>query len=787
MVLGETIRIVRDIWKMYGKISEVHIEMARELKQAKEKRQRTALNMLSNQRTNFRIKLLLQEFASPEYKIEDVRPQSLSQQEIFKIFESYALENGQEVPDDIQVIVDNLGNPSKHVSGNEIMRYRLWLEQQYLSPYTGQPIPLSKLFTTAYEIEHVIPQSRYYDDSLSNKVICESEVNKDKGRMLGYEYILKNGGKIVNGTGGRRYKILDHIQYEEFVKKHYTANYNKMRKLLMDDIPDGFILRQLNDSRYIARKALEILSHLVREQGEETAVSKHIIATNGRITDQLKKDWGLNDVWNNTIAPRFERMNHITGTQDYGGWVSHDGKRFFQTNVPLEISRGFSKKRIDHRHHAMDAIVIACATRDHVNLLNNSAALSDKKDYRYDLRSKLCEKVKTDANGNYVWRFRKPWESFTQDTKNELTTMIVSFKQNLRVINKMTNFYWHYENGKKVLARQTRGDGWAIRRSLHKATVSGAVKLQLKKTERLAVALDHPHLICDKEIRNAIYKVIDLYHGKADNKTLLKYFKDREYKVGNKDISKVEVYYTPDVPELSATRVALTTAFTRKEAESVTDTGIRKILLRHLDKYMTDGKDHPELAFSPDGINDMNEHIKELNDGKNHKSILKVRKTESLGMKFNIGLRGNKDKKFVEADKGTNLFFAVYADSDGSRSFESIPFNLAVEREKNHQDVAPARNEKGDSLLFTLSPNDLVYLPEEGEHVTSESLEKTRIYKFVSCTGNRAFFVNYNVATSILDKVEFTKLNKFEFDNSHKSIKTLCIKLHVDRLGNVTL
>ncbi len=787
MVLGETIRIVRDIWKMYGKISEVHIEMARELKQAKEKRQRTALNMLSNQRTNFRIKLLLQEFASPEYKIEDVRPQSLSQQEIFKIFESYALENGQEVPDDIQVIVDNLGNPSKHVSGNEIMRYRLWLEQQYLSPYTGQPIPLSKLFTTAYEIEHVIPQSRYYDDSLSNKVICESEVNKDKGRMLGYEYILKNGGKIVNGTGGRRYKILDHIQYEEFVKKHYTANYNKMRKLLMDDIPDGFILRQLNDSRYIARKALEILSHLVREQGEETAVSKHIIATNGRITDQLKKDWGLNDVWNDTIAPRFERMNHITGTQDYGGWVSHDGKRFFQTNVPLEISRGFSKKRIDHRHHAMDAIVIACATRDHVNLLNNSAALSDKKDYRYDLRSKLCEKVKTDANGNYVWRFRKPWESFTQDTKNELTTMIVSFKQNLRVINKMTNFYWHYENGKKVLARQTRGDGWAIRRSLHKATVSGAVKLQLKKTERLAVALDHPHLICDKEIRNAIYKVIDLYHGKADNKTLLKYFKDREYKVGNKDISKVEVYYTPDVPELSATRVALTTAFTRKEAESVTDTGIRKILLRHLDKYMTDGKDHPELAFSPDGINDMNEHIKELNDGKNHKSILKVRKTESLGMKFNIGLRGNKDKKFVEADKGTNLFFAVYADSDGSRSFESIPFNLAVEREKNHQDVAPARNEKGDSLLFTLSPNDLVYLPEEGEHVTSESLEKTRIYKFVSCTGNRAFFVNYNVATSILDKVEFTKLNKFEFDNSHKSIKTLCIKLHVDRLGNVTL
>ena len=51
-------------------------------------------------------------------------------------------------------------------------------------PYTGEIIPLGKLFTTAYEIEHVIPQSRYFDDSFSNKVICESEVNKLKDNML---------------------------------------------------------------------------------------------------------------------------------------------------------------------------------------------------------------------------------------------------------------------------------------------------------------------------------------------------------------------------------------------------------------------------------------------------------------------------------------------------------------------------------------------------------------------------------------------------------------------------
>ena len=52
---------------------------------------------------------------------------------------------------------------------SEFLRYKLWLEQKYRSPYTGELIPLAKLFTAAYEIEHVIPQSRYFDDSFSNK------------------------------------------------------------------------------------------------------------------------------------------------------------------------------------------------------------------------------------------------------------------------------------------------------------------------------------------------------------------------------------------------------------------------------------------------------------------------------------------------------------------------------------------------------------------------------------------------------------------------------------------
>lgn len=778
-VLGEALRVVRDIWKTYGTISEVHIEMGRDLKQTKDQRVQANNRALENQNTNIRIKRLLSEFANPQYNVDNVRPQSPSQAEILKIYEDGILNSGVDVPDDILLISRNLGNLSREVSRNDIMRYRLWLEQGYQSPYTGQPIPLSKLFTPAYEIEHVIPQSRYFDDSLSNKVICESEVNKAKGKMLGYEFIQQQGGAIIPGNGGKQHKILDIKQYEDFVKQHYASNRSKLKKLLMDEIPDGFIQRQLNDSRYIARKSLEIFSHLVREEGEQEAVSKNVIPTNGSITTRLKKDWGMNDVWNDIIAPRFERLNRLTDSSAFGSWVNKDGKRYFQTNIPLELSRNFSKKRIDHRHHAMDAIVIACTTKDHVNYLNNSAALSSKADKRYDLQHKLCDKVKTDANGNYIWQFRKPWETFTQDAHKTLDGIIASFKQNLRVINKMTNYYWKYVDGKKQLVKQTKGDGWAVRKSLHKATVSGAVRLQSKKTVKLKEALESISAIADKEVRKAIRDVIKLYNGRVDNKTLLKYFKDRQYKVGNKDISKVEVYYLPEQPDMAATRVTVDTSFDQKTINAVTDSGIRAILTRHLQNYKDEaGKDHPELAFSPEGLARMNENIQALNGGKPHKPIIKVRKFEPLGMKFNVGEVGTKQEKFVEADKGTNLFFAVYSNEDGNRSYESIPFNVAVERLKNGLNPAESILPDGRKLLFTLSPLDIVVLQDELN-------DNDKLFRFVSATKKQAFFLPVNVASVIYEKKEFGSLNKIELTDDRISIKQHCTKIKVDRLGNI--
>ena len=76
-------------------------------------------------------------------------------------------------------------------------------------------------------------------------------------------------------------------------------------------------------------------------------------------------------IWDSIVYSRFERLNELTKSDAFGRWENKEGKRVFQTSIPLELQRGFNKKRINHRHHAMDALVIACASRNIINYLNN--------------------------------------------------------------------------------------------------------------------------------------------------------------------------------------------------------------------------------------------------------------------------------------------------------------------------------------------------------------------------------------------------------------------------------
>lgn len=693
------------------------------------------------------------------------------------------------------------------------------------------PIPLSKLFTPAYEIEHIIPQSRYFDDSFSNKVICEAEVNKLKDNQLGFEFIKNHPGEKVQLSEGGVVEILSVDAYEKFVKDHYSHNNAKKKKLLLEDIPEEFIARQLNDSRYISKVVKTLLSNIVREKDangeyEQEATSKNLIVCTGNITDKLKKDWGMNDVWNRIILPRFQRLNKLTGKDCF---TTQSAEKHTIPAMPLELKKGFNKKRIDHRHHAMDAIVIACTTRNHVYLLNNEAAKPQNKENRYQLSHKLRRYEKVMINGeerSVPKEFIKPWETFTQDAHAVLNNIIVSFKQNLRVINKTVNYYQHFENGKKVFKKQEKGDNWAIRKSMHKDTIFGEVNLRFKKTVSLKDALKNPKSIVEKELKK---KVIELLADGKNAKAIKKYFEE------NKDIwtevtsSKIEVYYFSqeiknkhgEIKEhYFASRKSLDTSFDEKKIKSsITDTGIQKILLAHLTAKNND----PQLAFSPDGIDEMNRNIQKLNSGKNHQPISKVRVYEKSDKKFAIGAKGNKSKKFVEAADSTNLFFAIYEptsinpNNGKQRKYATVPLNMVIDCQKkfgtNWKDKLDSLLKEKEMvaddahLLFMLSPNDLVYLPTKEQIKNGiEVFDRTRIYKFVSCSGNVADFVPATSANTIFSMTKKEQEKKFDQEDyfniqdeygvgSPKSkneraitgemIKETCIPLKVDRLGNI--
>ena len=195
----------------------------------------------------------------------------------------------------------------------------------------------------------------------------------------------------------------------------------------------------------------------------------------------------------------------------------------------------------------------------------------------------------------------------------------------------------------------------------------------------------------------------------------------------------------------------------------------------------------------------MNADIQTLNNGIPHKPIKKVRVYEKAE-KFAVGQIGSKSKKFVEADKGTNLFFAIYESiaDDGKcmRSFVSVPLRMVIDCQKAdiknwNQELDKTLHEQNmvltnAKLVVLLSPGDLVYVPTAEEIMTKNySYTKDRIYKMVSYSGTDCYFIANMIANPILNKVEFGLLNKVARTPLGEMIKETCIPSKVDRLGNI--
>ena len=336
--LFELRKLVNELIDEHGKIDEIKVEMARDLKISKSQRNKIRKEQKRLERENDRVKARL-------------------------------LEERQRITHD------------------NILLYKLWEECKHTCPYTGKPISVTQLFSGEVQIEHIHPWSRSLNDSFSNKTLCYADENRKKGNKTPFEFY---GSDEANWSAikERALKLFSDT-------KEYPNAYQKFKRFVQQKFDDDFSTRQLNDTRYISKEAKNYLSKICNK----------VTVSPGQATSNLRHKWGLNQILNDDNE----------------------------------------KTREDHRHHAIDALVMACTKVSYVQELS--------KWNRYN-------------RGYHVKDFPMPWLSFWKDAEKAVNQILVSHK---KVSNDITvRTHTTEKNGKKHTNL-----GVAARGQLHKETVYG--------------------------------------------------------------------------------------------------------------------------------------------------------------------------------------------------------------------------------------------------------------------------------------------------------------------------
>ncbi len=190
----------------------------------------------------------------------------------------------------------------------KIDRYVLWEEQGRECVYSGAPISLAQLLSDAVDMDHILPRWRSLDDSLANRVVCFRSENSAKGQQTPREWLEHE----------------NRAKYEAVLQRAERLPYGKRRKFSQSEVVlDDFVNRQMTDTAYISRA----VSQYLRRLGVE------VVTPRGQMTAELRHRWGLNTI------------------------LDADG-------------RGV-KNRADHRHHAVDALVVALTDRKRLHALAN--------------------------------------------------------------------------------------------------------------------------------------------------------------------------------------------------------------------------------------------------------------------------------------------------------------------------------------------------------------------------------------------------------------------------------
>ena len=623
-ILNQMINVVNEIIDEYGKPDEVRIELARELK--KSAKEREELTASINQTTKLH-------------------------EEYVKILKSAPF---------------NL----EHVSRNDIIRYKLYMELEkngFKTLYSNTYIPREKVFSKEFDIEHIIPQAKLFDDSFSNKTLEARNVNLKKSNATAYDFILAEYGKEKADEYTNR---IENLYADKVISK------TKRDKLLMKeaDIPSGFINRDLRDSQYIAKQAREMLEGIV----------KFVVPTTGSITDRLREDWQLVDVMQELNWNKYDKLGLTYYEQD------RDGRR-------IPRIKDWTKRN-DHRHHAMDALTIAFTKHSFIQYLNNlNARVQKGTDEYFDLdmvelmdlskeeRSSAIygiekKELERDSHGKLRFKPPIPLDEFRTEAKHQLENILVSIKAKNKVVTQNINTSKKNGGKNKKIQLTPRGQ-------LHLETVYGSSKKYVIKEEKVNASFDAEKImtVASPRYREALLDRLKIFGG--DPKKAF---------TGKNTLEKLPEWlnesHTDKVPEIVKTITFETSYTIRKEIspdlkiDKVVDGKIRQILEERLKEYGGDAK----KAFS---------NIDEFPIWLNKEKDIKIKRVTISGINNAVALH---DKK----DKNGNLIL----DENGNK--QSVDFvntgnnhHVAIYRkpklDKNNQ---PIVDEKGN-IQYELDEN----------------------------------------------------------------------------------
>ena len=350
-----------------------------------------------------------------EYGVDEVRVELARELKMSREERERMAEGNRRREKENKAIAEKIRECGLFPTKSRIRKYMLWEEAGEKCLYCGQILTLSQCLNgDDMEVEHIIPKSVLYDDSYGNKTCACRRCNKEKGNRTALEYIRAKGWEAeymerING-------LLD--------KKAISYSKHQRLRWLKEDIPSDFLERQLRLTQYISRQAMAILQQGIRR----------VSASEGGVTARLRSLWGYDDILHTLNLDRYDSMGETER-------VSRQG----ETTEKLRI-KDWSKRK-DHRHHAIDALVVASTRQGYIQRLNRVSSESEREAMSEEIE--VQKVAKTDKLSLLErWLTQRPHFS-VRTVSDKVAEILISYRPGKRVVTRGRNIYLRH--GKKCV------------------------------------------------------------------------------------------------------------------------------------------------------------------------------------------------------------------------------------------------------------------------------------------------------------------------------------------------